>query len=158
MSASAADVVAACRRAGVTLATAESITAGLVAATVADAPGCSQVLRGAVVAYATDAKALLLGLPTSDLVHVVSASVASQMARAVARLLHATIGVATTGVAGPDWLDGQPPGTVWIAIHDTRSLEASDCRLLQLEGGRTEVRRQAVDACLDLIMTRVQPS
>ncbi len=144
---SADRVVDLLREQGLTLATAESITAGLLASTIAEVPGCSAVLRGGVVAYATDVKRSVLGIEERLLEHVVSESVAVGMAIGANRVLGSDIGVGTTGVAGAEWLDGQPPGSVWIAVHDARS-GRTRTRLLRLEGGREEIRRGAVDACL----------
>lgn len=144
-------VVQACRRTKVTLATAESVTAGLVAATLAGVPGCSHVLRGGVIAYATQVKASVLGLPAGALEHVVSEDVARLMAQSAANMLEATIGVATTGVAGPDWLDDQPPGTAWVAVHHREDSRRTATRLLQATGDREEVRAAVVRACLELI-------
>lgn len=152
---SAANVVALMRERGLTLATAESLTAGLLASTLAGIPGCSAVLRGGVIAYATDVKHTLLGLDERLLEHVVSEQVAVGMAVASARVLGSDIGVGTTGVAGPEWLDGQPPGTVWVAVHDAR-LGRSQARRLSLPGGREEIRRGSVDACLAAIVALVR--
>lgn len=150
-----ARVIEACRLAGVTLATAESVTAGLVAATLADVPGCSAVLRGGVIAYATQTKARVLGLPEFALEHVVSAEVASLMAESAASLLDATMAVATTGVAGPDWLDGQPPGTAWIALHDRRGGGQTLVQRVQSSGDRARVRAEIVEQCLELVSRQI---
>ena len=136
-----------CRERGLTIATAESLTAGLVAATLAQVPGCSAVLRGGVVAYATDVKGSVLGLPETLLEHVVSEEVAAALAESAVQLLDADLGIGTTGVAGPDLLDGQPPGTVWIAVHDRRTLRTTT-RRLALPGDRQAVRDGTVDAVL----------
>lgn len=101
-----------CRERGETLATAESLTGGLVAARLATVPGASDVLRGGVVSYAPEVKFELLGVPEGP---VVSTEVAEQMALGACDLLGATCAVATTGVAGPDPLEGHPPGTVCMA-------------------------------------------
>ncbi|CAB4884385.1 MAG: nicotinamide-nucleotide amidohydrolase family protein [Actinobacteria bacterium] len=151
----ATDIVGLLQARELTLATAESITAGLVAATIADVPGCSSVLRGGVVAYATDTKASVLGVDPALLEHVVSQEVAVQLARAAARLLHADIGVGTTGVAGPDELDGQSPGTVWIAVHDA-GRDRTTSRLLELSGDRRSVRQATVDAVFELVREVVE--
>ena len=111
----AESVVAALRERGLTLATAESLTAGLLASTIAEVPGCSAVLRGGVVAYSSDVKASVLGVDARLLEHVVSEQVAARMALGATQVLSADIGVGTTGAAGPASLDGQAPGTVWIA-------------------------------------------
>lgn len=148
--ASAAAVVGACIERGLTLATAESLTAGLLAASIADVPGCSAVLRGGIVAYQADIKAALLGVPDEALaLGVVSRAVAEAMAAGAARALGADIGVATTGVAGPDPHDGEPVGSVWIAVAGPSGLSAQH---LALAGGRRQVRRQTVTACLAMVM------
>jgi nicotinamide-nucleotide amidase len=141
--------VAACLRRGVTLGTGESLTAGLVAATLADVPGCSAVLRGGIVAYHADLKGHLLGVPDQALAAgVVSRPVAEAMAVGAARVLSADLGVGTTGVAGPDPHDGQATGSVWIAVSGAAGVES---RHLQLSGDRAEIRRQTVAACWDLV-------
>lgn len=148
-----ADVVARCLSRGLTLATGESLTAGLVAATLAEVPGCSAVLRGGVAAYQPDVKADLLGVPPEALAQgIVSEQVALALARGAARVLGADIGIGTTGVAGPDPHDGQPVGTVWIAVSapaDSRAVR------LQLVGDRAEIRRQTVLACWRLVLDLV---
>lgn len=148
---SALDVVRIAREQGRTIATAESLTAGLLAATLAEVPGCSHVLRGGVVAYATDVKEHLLGVDGALLAHVVSGEVAASMAERACAVLAADLGVGTTGVAGPDPLDGQPPGTVWIAVHDVRRGRTAS-RRLDLAGDRAAVRMGTVRACLALML------
>ena len=148
----AARVVKACIDTGVTLATAESLTAGLVAARIAEVPGCSAMLRGGVIAYATEVKAQVLGLDKESLEQVVSEAVASQLAQAATRVLGSDIGVGTTGVAGPDWLAGEPPGIVWIAAFDARSDVTLTTRL-ELKGDRSAIREGTVFASLELVLT-----
>jgi len=136
--------------AGRSVATAESLTGGLLGAAITDVPGSSRVYRGGVVAYPSDVKQSLLGVP-SDLVAahgVVSGECAEAMARGVRDLLAASYGVATTGVAGPDPQEGHPAGTVWIAVAGSGTTEA---RLLELGGGRAEVRRATCGAAIDLL-------
>ena len=103
---------AAAAEAGQTVATAESLTGGLVAAALTDVPGASSAFRGGVVAYATELKAEALGVDVALLkAHgPVYAPVAAAMAEGVRERLQATIGVATTGVAGPDPQNGYPAG------------------------------------------------
>lgn len=146
---SSANLVAQCMTRGLTIATAESLTAGLVAASIADVPGCSAVFRGGVVAYATSVKASVLGLSASDLEHVVSEQVAAELARHACRLLDADLGISTTGVAGPDHLDGQAPGSVWIAVHE-RKTSRTQSRHLTLLGNRAEIRQGAALAAITL--------
>src|SRR5215813_372923 len=99
---------------GLTVGTAESLTGGLVAAALTTIPGSSAVVRGGIVAYAADLKNSLLSVPADllDRVGAVHPDVALAMASGARNRLKATIGVATTGVAGPDPADGQPVGTV----------------------------------------------
>jgi len=144
-----AELVTECIARGITIATAESLTAGLVAASIADVPGCSAVFRGGVVAYATDVKGSVLGLSAGDLEHVVSEQVAAELARHACRLLDADLGISTTGVAGPDQLDGQAPGSVWIAVHE-RMTSRTHARHLTLLGNRAEIRQGAALAAITL--------
>jgi PncC family amidohydrolase len=118
----AAALVRALVQQGRTLAVAESLTGGLVAATIVAVPGASAALRGGVVAYATEVKASVLGVDAGLLARVgaVDPDVADAMAAGVARLLGADYGVATTGVAGPDPQDGHPVGEVWISVCGPR--------------------------------------
>ncbi|MGA4839225.1 CinA family protein [Streptomyces sp. G45] len=106
------------RERGQTLAVAESLTGGLVAADLTAAPGSSHAFRGSVTAYATELKQRVLGVDGALLAArgAVDADVALQMAAGVRTLLGADWGVATTGVAGPEPQDGQPVGTVFVAV------------------------------------------
>jgi nicotinamide-nucleotide amidase len=143
-------VVATLLERGLTVATGESLTAGLVAATLAEVPGCSAVLRGGVVAYQADVKRQLLDVSDEELgAGLVSQQVAEAMARGAARRLGADIGIGTTGVAGPDPHDGEPVGSVWIAVV-TPSGPVS--RHLALTGDRAGIRRQSVEACWGLVL------
>lgn len=143
--------ITACEARRLTVGTAESVTGGLVAGALSSVAGSSQVLRGGVVAYATDLKASLLGISDDLLAHVVSEPVAMAMATAASRIVDADLGIATTGVAGPGWLDDQPPGTVWIAVHDARSGRVTSWQLT-LTGDRAEVRQAAVEGALRLLI------
>jgi nicotinamide-nucleotide amidase len=107
---------------GSTLATAESLTGGLVGAAITAVPGCSAVYRGGVVSYATEVKAQLLDVDQAllDDVGAVHPNVASAMADGAARRLGADYAVATTGVAGPSPQDGKPPGTVFVGVRGPR--------------------------------------
>jgi nicotinamide-nucleotide amidase len=147
----AAGVVAALARLGATVATAESLTGGLVAAALTDVPGASAVVRGGVVAYATDLKTGLAGVPAEILRRdgPVAASTAAAMAEGVRHRCSATYGVATTGVAGPDPQDGHPPGTLHVAVAGPRGTRAAS--FSALEGDRAAVRVAAVRRALDLL-------
>jgi len=133
-----------------TLGTAESLTAGRVCAAVADVPGCSDVLRGGIVAYHADLKGSLLHLPSEALDQgVVSQVVAEQMAVAVRGVLGADVGVATTGVAGPEPHGGEPVGSVWIAVAIPGTVRSQH---LSLSGDREQIREATVRASRELLM------
>jgi nicotinamide-nucleotide amidase len=156
----AEQVVAILTRRGETLAVAESLTGGLVAAAITSVPGSSAVLRGAVVAYATDLKHVLLGVGTDLLARegAVSPDVALEMAQGVARVLGATWGLATTGVAGPDPQDGHAVGEVWIAVSHRDSVAAEVARAQVDPGsGRAAIRDATVVEVLTLLMDRLEP-
>lgn len=136
-----------CNRNAWTIATAESITAGGISAALAREPGISTVLRGAVVAYDPQVKVDILGVDLAAVEHVVSAAVAEQMAIGVKRQLESSIGLATTGVAGPTPLDGQAPGTIWCAIAGPDgSLQSVEWHLM---GTRMMIQDEAVRKAVD---------
>ncbi len=130
---------------GLTLALAESVTGGLAAARLSSVPGAGDVLRGALVAYASDVKFALLDVPEGP---VVTAPAARTMAAGVRKLLGADVGLATTGVAGPDEQDGQPVGTVFLGLALGDHVEAREVRL---PGDPDRVRQYAVISVLDLL-------
>ncbi|WP_300608128.1 CinA family protein [Trebonia sp.] len=141
--------------AGQTVAAAESLTGGLVAAALTDIPGSSAAFRGGVVAYATELKAQILGVDARMLAEhgPVYAPVAAAMADGVRKLLGATVGVATTGVAGPGPTDGWPQGTLHIAVS---LADDTVVRTMALAGNRDEVRRLAVERALGLLLGRLR--
>lgn len=151
----ATDVVEVLAARGLTLATAESLTAGAVASRLADVSGASRVLRGGVVAYQNDVKAELLGVNSSRLAShgAVDEQVSLQMAEGARRRLHADLGVATTGVAGPQAHQGKPVGTVWIAVA---SADVRRATLHRFDGDRNIVRQSSVEAALELILEVVR--
>lgn len=142
---------------GQTVACAESLTAGLVSAAIADTAGASVVLRGAIVAYAADVKVELLGVPASVVAEAgtVNPRVARAMAEGARLRLGATWGVSTTGVAGPGPAEGKPAGTVHLAVAGPRGTVT---RELRLKGARAEVRREAAAAALALVLEVVTDS
>ena len=151
----ATEIIGLLTRTGETVAAAESLTGGLVAAALTDVPGASNAFRGGVVAYATELKAQLLGVDVTVLKRhgPVYAPVAAAMAEGVRQRLGATIGVATTGVAGPGPQDGHPEGTVHIAV----SLAGDTVvRTMALAGSRDEVRRLTVERVLGLLLGRLR--
>lgn len=143
----ASEVVTRLRELGWMLGVAESLTGGLLSAAIVDVPGASSVFRGGVVAYATPLKATLLGVD-SELLEThgpVHPDVARQMAHGVRTAcsidgVPAHVGIATTGIAGPDSPDGQPVGTVHIGI-----VTPGGARVVSvlLRGTRAEIRETA---------------
>lgn len=134
---------------GLTLATMESCTGGLLASTITDVPGASAYFKGGYVAYTARMK-MSLGV-SAELIEtrgVVSAEVAGDMARAARHSLDADYGIGVTGVAGPDELDGKPPGTIHVAVHDGRAPEAISYTFYQ---GREATKRRAVTTALFLL-------
>jgi len=130
-------------RAGATLGCAESLTGGLLTSTLVEVPGASAAVRGGIVAYATDVKIGVLGV-AEDVVRehgVVSAACAAAMAESIRRVLRADVGLATTGVAGPDPQEGRPVGEVFLGLALG---EAVMTRRLQLAGDRGAIRESAV--------------
>ncbi|WP_137846224.1 CinA family protein [Microbacterium sp. 2FI] len=154
MTDAAAGVLAALDRRGWTIGTAESLTGGLLVAALVDVPGASAHVRGGIVAYATDLKRSVLGVDAALLAAVgaVDAAVARQMAEGVRGVLGADVGVATTGVAGPDPQDGQAVGTVFIAIATPESTEVA---AIALTGSRAEIRAESVAVALRLCRDRL---
>lgn len=148
--ATAVEIVARLTAAGETVAIAESLTGGLVSAAMTEVAGASVVVRGGVLAYATDLKSQVLGVDEMLLgrVGAVDADVAAQMASGVRSLMGATYGLATTGVAGPDRVDGKAVGTVYVAVVGPAS---SRVKALSLSGDRGQIRALSVLAALALL-------
>jgi nicotinamide-nucleotide amidase len=143
-------VLEALARRGDTVATAESLTGGLLSARLTDVPGASRSFVGGVVSYATRIKVAVLDVP-ADLVDrhgVVSEECATAMARGVRTRLDATWGVATTGVAGPQSQEGRRVGTVWVAVAGAAHVET---RELALTGDRAAIRQASCDAALTVL-------
>jgi nicotinamide-nucleotide amidase len=154
--ASAAEVIERLGARGQTIAVAESLTGGMLAAALTAVPGASAVFRGGIVSYATDLKASLLGVPAAllDARGAVDPAVASAMAEGARQRMTATVGAATTGVAGPDPQDGQPVGTVYIAV--SRAGRGTTVRSLALSGDRQQIRQATVDRLLGLLVSNLR--
>lgn len=151
----AAHVLDALAARGETLATAESLTGGLLAARLTDVPGASRSFVGGVVSYATRVKVAVLGVPDALVAQhgVVSEECALAMAQRVRDRLGATWGLATTGVAGPDPQEGRAVGTVWVAVAGPAGATA---RLLDLAGDRAAVRQATCVAVLELLSRELE--
>ncbi|MWA14029.1 CinA family protein [Streptomyces sp. BA2] len=176
----AAEVLRLLQARGETLAVAESLTGGLVAAEVTAVPGASRVFRGSVTAYATELKHEVLGVDGTLLAErgAVDAEVALQMAAGVRKVMGADWGVATTGVAGPEPQDGQAVGTVFVAVDGPGSavvgpgsaVGGADSMIggagsalrsegkvaaLRLNGERSDIRMESVRSVLTLLVERL---
>ncbi|MEV4547384.1 CinA family protein [Nonomuraea wenchangensis] len=151
-----AGALALLERQGATLAVAESLTGGLIGATVTAVPGASRVFRGGVISYATELKRDLLGVPGELLERegAVHPEVAAAMARGVARVCGARYGMAVTGVAGPEPQDGRPVGTVFVAVSGPGGQVWG--RELRLEGSRERIRVETVHEAVDLLSSVLQ--
>ncbi|MCU1515376.1 MAG: damage-inducible protein CinA [Pseudarthrobacter sp.] len=136
---------------GMTVATAESLTAGMVSAVLADTAGASGMLQGGVVAYQNSVKVDILGVPAEllDAVGSVDGDVAAAMAAGARTALGADIGVATTGVAGPDGHGGKAVGTVYIGIATAAGTASYE---YGFSGNRAEIRGQACGAALERLL------
>ena len=151
----ARELVGLLRRSGLTIAVAESLTGGALTAALVDVPGASACLRGGVVAYATDLKSALLGVDAALLAEhgAVHPDVALAMAAGVRERLGADLGLATTGVAGPDPQDGALPGTFHVAVAGPDGAEVeSRGESAGRVAGRAAVRAEARDAALALAL------
>jgi nicotinamide-nucleotide amidase len=147
-------LVGALRTRGESVAAAESLTAGLFCATLAEVPGASAVLRGGVVVYATDLKAVLAGVPQDLLATYgpVSPETAAALADGVRGRCTATWGIGLTGVAGPDPVDGHAPGRVYLGVSDGRRTDVAE---LTLPGDRAAIRSGAVAAAVAGLLGRL---
>lgn len=149
-------LVSALRHRGWTVATAESLTAGMLASTIAEVPGASAVLRGGVIVYATELKHALAGVGEDILARhgAVSAETARALAVGAAERCGANVGIGLTGVAGPDEQEGRPVGTVYIGL----SLPGRPAwaERLTLSGGRRAIRTAACAAAMDMVTDLAQ--
>lgn len=147
----AGEIAALAESSGRTIAAAESLTGGLLTASLAAAPNASTWFRGGVVAYNAEVKQSVLGVPPGP---VVSDRAATAMAIGVGKLLGADLAVSTTGVGGPGDEEGCPPGTVWIA------LAWNDARVgaweYKFEGDPPEICRQTCEAALERVRERLR--
>lgn len=145
-----AALVADATAAGLTVATAESLTAGLLAATLVEVPGASGMLNGGVIAYQNDVKVRALGVSAELLAErgAVDAQVACAMALGACHVVGARVGLSTTGVAGPEPHQGKAVGHVFIGVAIDGEVQAYE---YHFGGDRTMIRQQAVDEALALL-------
>lgn len=132
---------------------AESLTGGMFQSTICSVPGASNVFDGGLVTYAAQAKEQLLGIAHQVIAKhgVVSAQTAAQMAEKSRTKLGVNVGLGFTGVAGPDSLEGQPAGTVWIGLAIAGKPTKTKLLHLGAYRGRQAVRRQSVQAGLQML-------
>ena len=144
----AAEVVSLAAARNLTVATAESLTAGLVAAALGSVPGASAVFQGGAVTYQNRIKVDVLGVDAGGLATTgaVDAVVARQMADGARRVFTADVAVSTTGAAGPEPHGGKAVGTVFVAVASAAGTTVSE---YLFDGDREEVRRRACRAALD---------
>jgi nicotinamide-nucleotide amidase len=140
--------------AGLTLATAESLTGGRLGHLITTVPGASDFYKGGVITYATETKQQVLGVDQRILSTYgpVSRETALAMAEGVRRLFAADLGLSTTGVAGPTEQDGHPVGTLYVGIADCHG---ADCLpLMGTEKTRDKLREWAANEALTLLLKR----
>ena len=149
--AEAANLIDKLRHRGLTVATAESCTGGMLAAALTDVPGSSDVFGWGLVTYSNEAKAQMLGVSRDTLAEfgAVSSQTAAEMACGLLRISGADIALTTTGVAGPGGGSAEKPvGLVYIACGNENDLQAKRCNF---SGGRDAVRRQTVAEALSML-------
>ena len=137
---------------GRTLATAESCTGGMIGQMLTNVPGSSAVFKGGIISYCNEVKQALLGVPREllDTLGPVSAPVAQEMARGARAVLHTDVAVSVTGLAGPGGDDfGNPVGTVFVGYSDEKCCIS---RKFEFQGNRAQIRQQAADHALMLIL------
>ena len=145
-----------------TLATAESLTGGLLGATITQVPGASKVYLGGAIAYTTPVKVTLLGVDRREIeaFTVVSGQVASGMASGIQDFTGADWCIAVTGVAGPDPSEGHAPGEVWICVRGPQIgalPSAVHTQQFQVEGDRDAVRAATVEAAVSMLLRILSP-
>jgi nicotinamide-nucleotide amidase len=137
-----------------TIAVAESLTGGLVAASLTEIPGASKVFRGSITAYADEIKQNILNVKDETITNFTSISeqVALEMAINVRTIMKSDIGISTTGVAGPEKSAGFAPGLVFVAISIG---DHNMCQKLEITGDRSKIRNQTVHEILQLTLSRL---
>ena len=137
-----------------TIAVAESLTGGLVAASLTEIPGASKVFKGSITAYVDEIKQNILNVNKETIPNFTSISeqVALEMAINVRKILKSDIGISTTGVAGPEKSAGFAPGLVFVAISIG---DHNMCQKLEITGDRSKIRNQTVQEILQLTLSRL---
>ena len=151
----AREAITALKDHGLTVCTCESLTGGLICATLVDVPGASKVVRGGLITYQTDTKPLLAGVDAALIEEkgVVSAEVAAAMAEGARNRLHADIAVSATGMASPGEPDEPPAGTVFVGVVSEKGMRVIP---LKLSGSRAEIRQATVNAAIEAIVAEIK--
>ncbi|MFC6324246.1 CinA family protein [Companilactobacillus baiquanensis] len=146
------NVVTTLKKKDLSITAAESLTSGMFQSTIAQVPGASQIFSGGFVTYSDDVKSKLLGIDPELIKKytVVSAEVAQAMAQSSAKVLQADVGVGLTGVAGPDDLEGNPVGTVFIGAFNG-SENILKVKEFHFNGDRNSIRLKSVIAAFALV-------
>lgn len=148
----AKELVETCKKAGVTIGFAESLTGGMISASVVNIPGASAVFKGAVVSYTNEIKENVLGVPVDiiDAHTEVSGECAKAMAEGAVKVLDVDLAISVTGIAGPTGdLPGKPVGTVYMGYCLNNSRNFSDSLRLNFDGDRDTIRTNTVLAALE---------
>ena len=150
----AREAITALKDRGLTVCTCESLTGGLICATLVDVPGASKVVRGGLITYQTDTKPLLAGVDAAliEKKGVVSAEVAAAMAEGARNRLQADIAVSATGMASPGEPDEPPAGTVFVGVASAKGTRAIP---LALTGTRAEIRQKTVETAIEAIIAEL---
>ncbi|MBS7262617.1 MAG: CinA family protein [Eubacteriales bacterium] len=138
-----------------TLALAESCTGGLIASTIVDVPGASEVFKGGVVSYTDEIKNRLLGVEKETLARytAVSEPTAREMALGAARRFGSDWALSVTGYAGPSGIDKRLDGVVYISLTDRNG--NCQTRRFRFSGERNETRRRAAQIAIDWLVKAV---
>lgn len=150
----AREAITALKDRGLTVCTCESLTGGLICATLVDVPGASKVVRGGLITYQTDTKPLLAGVDAAliEKKGVVSAEVAAAMAEGARNRLDADIAVSATGMASPGEPDEPPAGTVFVGVASAKGTRTIP---LTLTGTRAEIRQKTVETAIKAIIAEL---
>lgn len=150
----AREAITALKARGLTVCTCESLTGGLICATLVDVPGASKVVRGGLITYQTDTKTLLANVDAALIADkgVVSAEVAAAMAEGARKRLQADIAVSATGMASPGEPHEPPAGTVFVGVASAKGTRTIP---LKLAGERQEVRQKTVKSAIEAIIAEL---
>lgn len=152
---SAQELVKLCTRKKRTIASCESLTAGLFSAAIASVPGASKVLKGGIVTYFTEIKEKVVGVDTEVISKygVVSKECADQMAQKTRELLESDYCVSFTGNAGPDTMEEKPAGLVYCSIASKKGVK--NFKLFLDHKSRNEVRKEAVEIMIQNLIQEI---